>query len=472
MTVTISSLAEDMLDSYLSNNHLHDFSWSNDDLLVAITDFIHSRDCFFYTENRAPVLEAEFRVTHLSDPLEIAIHFTLNPPVVQFESLRNVLSEGDQCRLKPLADLRGFLPTTAEYFIGPGEGWLEWDESYEGFRGPVPGYVAGSVGAERLDSYTVPLELTTRVTKHFPGAIRLERVFRCSVPLTVKRQPSTCASQKRQTHSPLVKAPLLGVSSRTNAPSYVQRPTRAKVIRGDNKENDFQTDFKRLERKVQDLLARPLRLDSLSYAQLHEAIALAHPRVTDVEVRTVLVSPRGQNAPPVTPQQPRSVKSAKDSTEDNNEISLGSTRMDRRGRLLSRSGSRHDSVLGSTPARNITPPSQKSEKSSVTCYTCRRCRRRPNIVEKDGTRICLTCRAHERLDRLIACRAKAFEISDRDLKEAAKPSERGNSIDEWQKEIQESYKEFEANKDQKQDTTMEDVFDESDQELPSFHSDS
>jgi hypothetical protein len=50
------------------------------------------------------------------------------------------------------------------------------------------------MGAEQHDVYTMPLELTTTMVKHFPDAIRYEIVIRCALPLSVKRRPDDCRS--------------------------------------------------------------------------------------------------------------------------------------------------------------------------------------------------------------------------------------------------------------------------------------
>jgi hypothetical protein len=50
------------------------------------------------------------------------------------------------------------------------------------------------MGAQRHDVYTMPLELTTTLVKHFPDAIRYEIVIRCALPLSVKRRPDDCRS--------------------------------------------------------------------------------------------------------------------------------------------------------------------------------------------------------------------------------------------------------------------------------------
>lgn len=95
---------------------------------------------------------------HQRDELDIDVCYTWNPPVIHFHELRNVITEGNEYRLKPSMDSRrssGTFPVTAEYFVGPGDGWLQWDADNECFRGTVPPRIASQIGAERFEAYTV-----------------------------------------------------------------------------------------------------------------------------------------------------------------------------------------------------------------------------------------------------------------------------------------------------------------------------
>ena len=134
VTVTISSLVEDMLDLYANiTQGLQSFTWKQN-LATVVEDFVYTRECFVFADNRAPMLEVTFRVIkYHAEELDIDLHFTRNLPLVQFQNLCNVVTEGNEFFLKPSFDarLRSFLPVTAEYFVGPGEGWLQWDSEQE-----------------------------------------------------------------------------------------------------------------------------------------------------------------------------------------------------------------------------------------------------------------------------------------------------------------------------------------------------
>ena len=436
--MTISSLVEDMLDSYANvTRGLHGFSWKQN-LASLIEEFIFTRDCFFCSPNRAPVVEARFSVLHYhADELDVDLHFTWNPPSVDFCDLRNVITEGNEFVLRPNFNARphgGLLSVTAEYFVGPGDGWLRWDEEKESFRGTVPRQMASHVGAERFEAYTVPLELTARITKHFPGTMRFERIFRCALPLTVKRRPSRCARDEEMTASPRIprdtgskltkgqpapfrtpekpnRAPPsvadLGRGSLTRPPlmrSPLRRlnvqprappPTpRTRIFSCENKENEelsMEDVHKLMERKAQSPKPQsPLRLDSLSLARLHDAVALAHPPpyLTDLEVRMVRevrhdsfvsdkenTTSKAENATSRADGSVRRVnvtplrETGKDSRS---EINLGSTHVNRHGKLASRSepdDKSDSSSLLSPPTRNISPPQVPAHLCSPLMYS-------------------------------------------------------------------------------------------------------
>ena len=254
VTVTVSSLVEDMLDSYANvTNGLQGFSWKHN-LPFLIEEFIYSRDCWLYTPMRAPVVEATFSVSQYGvEQLDILIAFSWSPPRLGFHDLANVIAEGDEYNLKPTFPTRAHraaLAVTAEYFVGPGtDCWIRWDDSTECFRGTISPTLASLVGAERFDTYTIPLELTARVTHHYPADIRFERIVRCALPLTVKRRPNRCA---------------------VDGPSAEY-----------DRENCLLSleDVKLLDRKAQGRRAQspPLLMDSLSLAQLHDAVAAVRP---------------------------------------------------------------------------------------------------------------------------------------------------------------------------------------------------
>ena len=291
VTVTISSLVEDMLDSYHQiTAGLSEFSWSYYDLAALIEEFVVCQDVWHHAPSRQPTLEATFAVlSYGPEQLDVEIAFTPSLPTVQFQNLRNTIPEGGVFVLQPTMPIRATRasrPTESEYVIGPGGGcgWLGWDDSTASFRGAVPAKMASLIGAERVDAYTIPLELTARLTRHF-GNMRFERIFRCVLPLTVKRRATQCSD--RSCASPF-RSPEI-CSAR---PSLIRPPLMRSPVRLGKENHSLSTEevHKLLERKAETgRTASPLRLNSLSLARLHDAVALAHPpaSVTDVEVRTV-----------------------------------------------------------------------------------------------------------------------------------------------------------------------------------------
>ena len=336
------------------------------------------------------------------------MRFTWSPPFVDFHNLRNVVQEGKKFSLTPVFYSRpsNSLPITAQYFLGPGEEWLRWDEEHEYFHGTVPRHIASDVGAERFESYTVPLDLTARITKHFPGTMRFERIFRCALPLTVKRQPSICACNEEkaatppiarpigsrltsQRDTPLVRPPLmrspLELTDMRSSPAVSKRESQ---VFADKENGRLSTEVvsKLLNRKAEyggSRSSSPIRLDSLSLARLHDGLALAHPppNLVDVEVRTMLGMENKENAGPSTRYRSRrhnGLASGRRCTPIKNlddedcetlslvdlqhspfKLELGATHANRHGKLASRSESGEengDSNFKTPPTRNITPP--------------------------------------------------------------------------------------------------------------------
>ena len=307
-------------------------------------------------------------------------------------------------------------------------------------------------------------------------------------------------------------------------------PKKTRVVSGEDKENDHlntEEIYKLLQRKAESPKPpSPTRLNSLSLARFHEAVALFHPsnHVTDMEVRmmhrihrTVSALSDKENEGPKTPgrsPQPRGSFHVADTgpcevndAETLSEVNLGSTHITRRGRLASRS----DSVLGSRQsfgspvARNITPP-----KSNVVCYTCKARGRDSKVVEKNGTSVCMNCKEasiNESVERILADGSDDektklwFALVDSGLAadsgknsvplspvhdsvhdycegaagtpgSPSKPAAVVNvpSGDDWQAIIRRNYEQFVAGPQEKLDITMEDA--EDSDEFPSFESDS
>lgn len=288
VTVTVSSLVEDMLDSYRQvTAGLSAFSWSFD-LAGLVEEFVLCQDVWHHSPNRQPTLEAKFSILNYGiEELDVEMAFTPSLPTVQFKNLRNTITEGEVFVVQPNIPIRAGRASCAiesEYFLGPGCGWLSWDNNTASFRGAVPAKMASLIGAERVDAYTVPLELTTRLTRRF-GNMRFERIFRCVLPLTVKRRAARCTNCSYA-------SPFSSPEKLNARPSLARLPLmRSPVKLGKEKDAlNMEEVHKLLGRKAEEgRTASPLRLNSLSLARLHDAVALAHPpaSVTDVEVRTV-----------------------------------------------------------------------------------------------------------------------------------------------------------------------------------------
>lgn len=143
------------------------------------------------------------------------ISYGWNPPVVTFEALNNVVSEGDKLMLKPLVNERlrrydtDMVSMSTSFFVGSADDWLHWKGDH--FEGTVPPHIAAAAGAERCDAYTVPLDLTATVIHHFPRDIRYEQAIRCSLPLTVKRHPDSCGEDAELLTSPRIPRPATSV---------------------------------------------------------------------------------------------------------------------------------------------------------------------------------------------------------------------------------------------------------------------
>ncbi|KAK3110692.1 hypothetical protein LTR53_014766, partial [Teratosphaeriaceae sp. CCFEE 6253] len=217
--------------------------------------------------------------------------------------------------------LTGSMPRhTVQYCVSATESWLRWDEPTRSIRGVVPQQRALDEGAARLDAYTFPLYLAAVLTQEFPGGVKLERVLRCAIPLTVKRRPNGCGAEAERVLSPPLRArasqPLMdwggngwlagggkmdGRTVRARVPAAKERgllsvPHRGQSVRafsasGEDKENtceDASMGMSMSMKEVVDHLQRkaecgggaaraspPLRMDALSLARLYEGVGPA-----------------------------------------------------------------------------------------------------------------------------------------------------------------------------------------------------
>lgn len=205
-TVTISSIVQDMLQFYTQEREsmARPLDWEHPRIVENLEEFVLTRECWFYHEDKHPSLEATFNLgvpRGRLDPagdLELEIHYSWNSPVITFLDLQNVVSESGDFVLKPAMSIAKPISALSnvdiEYYVGPPGNWLRWDAESKLFHGKVPPTIATASGAGRLDAYTMPLDLTAIVTKQFPGNIAYQSTLRCALPITVKRRPDFCAS--------------------------------------------------------------------------------------------------------------------------------------------------------------------------------------------------------------------------------------------------------------------------------------
>ena len=211
----------------------------------------------------------------------------MEPPFITFSDLQNVVNESDQYALQPCLPppspaLANSVTSTA-YFLGPAQDWLQWDSSRECFCGTVSTTLASNSGSQRLDTYTILLELVAAMVVELPAGIRLEQVVRCALPLTVRRRPDSCAAFDEVPRGPSVYRP---TASLRNLPC-MRPPQQLGVVFeksngiGDSKDaedtpllcSQDPKEVYRLLRRKEDagFGERPLKLNALSLARIHEA---------------------------------------------------------------------------------------------------------------------------------------------------------------------------------------------------------
>jgi len=215
MTVDISVLVAEMVQTWtadcVAGANFSACSWVQCGNITAVLEaYLRTREFLFFAEGRMPFAEVTFYpTTHRSaENLALELNFGWSPPTIGFEDLKNVFTETDTFVLKPKLDrgLQSLSPLHIEYTTELGA-QLPWDNEKEQFEGRCPPELAGSVGAGRLEAFTVPLNMTAIITKAFPGALYLERAIRIVVPVTIKRRPDTCQTDGVLATSPEVRRP-------------------------------------------------------------------------------------------------------------------------------------------------------------------------------------------------------------------------------------------------------------------------
>jgi hypothetical protein len=311
VTIPISNLVEDMLETFAlastKASEIHTFAWAQSaDLQATLEDFVRTRECFFYTDGCLPAVEATIGLCsrQSEDEPVVEIHYTWNPPKVNFETFQNVFDENRSFHLEPRIS-QPCQSLEATYSVDQSLPIMNWNSSEGCFEGYCPPLLASSVGAERLECFSMPLNMSAQITASFPGEMMFERTIRIEIPITIRRRPDACSSDEELANSAAVRKPAVSVL----IPSTDTTPQSAEPHRPgkDAEVNNLWMSYKEMDalmdRKARAASGRPsppLRLHPLSLAQLWGATAPT-PSATEVQCWTVSV---GQRSSPVLPKTP------------------------------------------------------------------------------------------------------------------------------------------------------------------------
>lgn len=330
ITIDIPVLAGEMLHTWASSRdaraNFAAFSWlQSGDIYSILDEYILTREFLHFAEGRMPFAEVTFYPSTYqpAGSLTLQLDFGWAPPTIGFEELRNVFAESDVFVLKPTLDrsLQSLSPLHVEYKTELGA-QLPWDDEKGQFEGRCPPEIAGSVGAGRLEAFTVPLNMSAVVTMAFPGGVHLERAIRLVIPVTIKRRPDTCQGASVLCSSPEVRRPAFSQILRdrpvddlaslervdsvtetkeTGAAPATSTPVRCYNVRRDSvlEQQEDVSDLSDLTPRELTMLLRrkaklgapgsPLRFDPLSMARLYEAAQPQHSSPPDIECWTIHV---------------------------------------------------------------------------------------------------------------------------------------------------------------------------------------
>jgi hypothetical protein len=313
VTIPISHIVEDMLETYklasTKASEVHAFAWARSaDLQATLEDFVRTRECLFYTDGCLPAVEASFGVPSRQshDELTVEIHYTWNPPKVNFETFQNVFDENRSFHLEPRIS-QPCQDSETSYSVDQCVPIVNWNASEGCLEGYCPPLLASSVGAERLECFSMPLNMSAQVTTTFPGDMKLERTIRLEIPITIRRRPDACSSDQELDNSPTVRKPAVSVlvPSTDTTPQSAEPPRAGKDVEVE----DFWTNYKEIsalmDRKARGAAGKitpPMRLNPLSLAQLWDATAPT-PSSKDVQCWTVGVRQRSSPVQPNTPSK-------------------------------------------------------------------------------------------------------------------------------------------------------------------------
>lgn len=280
VTLPVDEVVEGMLESYAGAcreaPELVGLGWANgepDEVRATLRKFVGTRECFFQLDGHLPAVEATFlpAARLAGDELEVEVRFTWFPPLVGFDHLRNVYHEDRSFRLKPTLDVGEHVEFETE--LG---GHLPWNNDEKCFEGHLSPVLASIAGAQRLEAFTMPLQMKAHMADFFPGDMFLERTIRLAIPITIKRKPETCSVERELPTSPGVTRP--AYSYPTVSPAKLSSthttPQAAMPCSASEKRSPYSSPS---YKELGDLMKRkaraggpvsPLRLNSLSLAQL------------------------------------------------------------------------------------------------------------------------------------------------------------------------------------------------------------
>lgn len=333
ITVDVSVLVDEMVRTWMwdpvarANFGVHSWPQSGD-MRAVLEQYILTREFLYFSEDRMPFAEVTFYLpAHqaVDRTLTLTLDFGWSPPTISFEDLKNVFAKSEVFVLKPKPDrsLQSLQALHIEYRTELGA-QLPWDEEKGQFEGRCPPELAGSVGAGRLEAFTVPLNMSAVTTKAFPGGVYLERAIRVVVPVTIKRRPDTCHRERVLSTSPGVRRPAFSqtlgeqphdgfaplechdsaceVQQKDVAPPTTTTPVRcydARPVQTTEEDLPDLSDMSHLTPRELTMLLRakvklgspgsPLRFDALSMARLWEAAGPQHSSPSDVECWAVHV---------------------------------------------------------------------------------------------------------------------------------------------------------------------------------------
>jgi hypothetical protein len=132
LTITVSSIVRDMIDTFrIAHGEAQMAEWSPDGLIDALEEFVLTRECWVYRDGSAPALEVKFNVPRrptVAAGIDIDLHYSWHPPVVNFKHLRNTVLESTELVLQPCVSSSrpwcDMANVDIEYYIGPSCDWL------------------------------------------------------------------------------------------------------------------------------------------------------------------------------------------------------------------------------------------------------------------------------------------------------------------------------------------------------------